>query len=197
MSFDTLAALTLFAFVGAITPGPNNIMIMASGANFGLRRSLPHALGIAVGCGIMVFLSGLGLTGLFEVFPLALTVMRGASVVYLLYLAWRLATAAAPETGSEARRPLSFLGAALFQWVNPKAWALVLVAIAAYLPQPSPAPALAAGLIFVVVSLPSVLIWAKLGEGLRHVLADRRRLRIFNATMACLLLASLWPILRG
>lgn len=197
MPLHTLAALTLFAFVGAITPGPNNVMIMASGANFGLRRSLPHAFGITIGCAIMAFLAGLGLAGLFEILPGALTLLRVVSVIYLFYLAWRLATAAAPEAEGGAGQPLSFLGAALFQWVNPKAWAMILVAIAAYLPEPAPVPAFIAGLVFLVVSLPSVLVWAKLGEALRHFLADPRRLRLFNWAMAALLLASLWPILRG
>lgn len=197
MSFDTLAALTLFAFVGAVTPGPNNVMVMASGVNFGAWRTLPHMLGIAIGFGVMILLTGLGLSGLFRLYPVTLTVLRAASVAYLIYLAWRLATAAPPEARDSAGQPLGFLGAALFQWVNPKAWALALATIGAYLPDPAPGPALLAALVFAVISFPCVLAWTLLGEGLRHFLTDRRRLRIFNLAMACLLLASLWPFLRG
>jgi threonine/homoserine/homoserine lactone efflux protein len=197
MPLETLATLTLFAFVGSVTPGPNNIMVMVSAANFGLRRTVPHMLGIAIGFGLMIFLTGLGLSEIFRIWPPSLTLLRWTSVVYLIYLAWKLATAAPPKRGTGGGRPLGFVGAALFQWVNPKAWTLAIATIGAYLPDPAPASALIAASVFALVGLPSNLIWAKVGEALRHLLADRRRLRIFNAGMACLLLASLWPILRG
>jgi threonine/homoserine/homoserine lactone efflux protein len=197
MTFDTLAALTLFAFVGSVTPGPNNVMVMASGANFGAWRTLPHMLGISIGFGVMILLTGLGLSGLFRLYPVTLTILRAACVAYLVYLAWRLAAAAAPEARGGEGKPLGFVGAALFQWVNPKAWALALATIGAYLPDPTPGPALLAALVFAVVCFPCVLLWTLLGEALGRFLADPRRLRLFNLAMACLLLASLWPFLRG
>lgn len=197
MTVETLVALTVFAFVGSVTPGPNNVMVMVSGANFGLRRTMPHMFGIAIGFGVMIFLTGLGLSGVFRAFPVTLTILRWVSVAYLVYLAWKLATAAAPEGQAGRGRPLGFLGAALFQWVNPKAWTLAIATISAYLPDPRPGPALTAAVVFALVCVPSTLVWAKLGEAMRHLLADRKRLRAFNVVMACLLLGSLLPILRG
>ncbi len=196
MTLDSVVALTVFAFVGSVTPGPNNIMVMVSAANFGMRRTVPHMLGIAIGFGLMIFLTGLGLSEIFRIWPVSLTLLKWTSIAYLVWLAWKLANAAAPKSGAGAGKPLGFIGAALFQWVNPKAWTLAVATISAYLPTPAPGPALIAAVIFALVCLPSNLIWAKLGEGLAHILADRRRLRIFNGAMACLLLASLWPILR-
>lgn len=196
MTFETLLALAVFAFVGSITPGPNNVMVMASGANYGTRRTVPHMLGISIGFGVMVLLTGLGLSGLFHLYPVTLTILRWASILYLVYLAWRVATASAPEERRATGRPLGFLGAALFQWVNPKAWALALSTIGAYLPDPAPGPALLAGVVFAIVSLPCVLLWTMLGEALREFLSEPRRLRVFNILMAGLLIASLLPFLR-
>lgn len=196
MTLDSAAALTVFAFVGAVTPGPNNILVMVSAANFGMRRTAPHMLGIALGFGLMIFLTGLGLSEIFRIWPMSLTLLKWTSIAYLVWLAWKLANAAAPKGGARAGKPLGFLGAALFQWVNPKAWTLAIATISAYLPDPAPGPALIAASVFMLVSIPANLLWAKLGEGLAHLLADPRRLRAFNWGMACLLLASLWPILR-
>ncbi len=195
MTHDILLALISFAFVTSITPGPNNLMLMASGANFGFRRTVPHMLGISLGHGLMVFLVGLGLAGVFEAFPPAKLVFKVASVGYMLWLAWKIAHAGAPGTGKSGSRPLSFVQAAAFQWVNPKAWAMALGAISAYA-SGWVGSVLVVCAVFACVNLPSVSVWAFAGEQLRHWLTDRRRLAVFNWTMAVLLVASLWPVLR-
>jgi threonine/homoserine/homoserine lactone efflux protein len=194
MTHELLIALLGFAFVTSVTPGPNNMMLLASGVNFGFRRTVPHMLGISIGHSVMVFLVGLGLAGMFKAWPPALVVLKLASVGYMLWLAWKIANAAAPGEGRAAGRPMSFLQAAAFQWVNPKAWAMALGAVAAYVPEPSVvAYALVAG-IFACVNLPSVSIWAGTGQAVRHWLEGPGRLRAFNWGMAGLLVLSLWPV---
>lgn len=196
MSHELILALAIFAFVSSITPGPNNMMLMASGANFGFRRTLPHMLGVAIGFAVMVALVGLGLAGLLEAVPGSAAALEMMSLIYLVYLAWRIATAAPPGPGqASAGRPLSFLQAALFQWVNPKAWAMSLTAIGVYAPDQGPAGVLIVALVFGAVNLPSVSAWAALGDRLRGFLRRPGRLRLFNVTMAVLLLGSIYPIL--
>ncbi len=196
MSGTTVAALAAYAFVTSITPGPNNLMLLASGTNFGLRRTLPHLLGISLGFGVMVFGVGLGLTGLFLAFPPLYLAMKVVGAAYLVWLAWRIATAAAPMGESKRRRPMSFLGAAAFQWVNPKAWIMAVGAISNYAPAEAGASSLAViALVYALVNAPSVAVWAAFGAALRNWLIHPRRLRIFNIAMAILLLASLYPIL--
>lgn len=195
MTYDIFLALLSFAFVTSITPGPNNLMLMASGANFGFRRSLPHMFGISLGHGLMVFLVGLGLAGIFEVFPIAKLGLKAASVVYMLWLAWKIAHAAAPDAGKVGGRPLSFVQAAAFQWVNPKAWAMALGAISAYA-NGGVGSVMIVCAVFACVNLPSISVWVLAGEQLRHLLTNPRRLALFNWTMAGLLVASLWPVLQ-
>ncbi len=134
MTYSLLAALALFAFVSSITPGPNNLMLMASGANFGFRRTVPHMLGVALGFVFMVVLVGSGLVQVFDAWPLSYTILKSVSVIYLLYLAWKIATAAPAAQTSAGGTPMTFPQAAAFQWVNPKTWAMALTAITAYTP---------------------------------------------------------------
>ncbi|MEM9756595.1 MAG: LysE family translocator [Pseudomonadota bacterium] len=192
---ETLPALALFAFASSITPGPNNLMLMASGANFGLRRTVPHMLGITLGHGAQVALVGLGLLAVFTQFPWLRLAILVVCSVYLLVLAWRVATAAPPGDAPADARPLGFLGAAAFQWVNPKAIYMSVYAQATYAPE---GPIwLSAGLVAVVfaaINLPSVAVWAWGGVQVRRILATPTRLRVFNGTMALLLVASLYPI---
>ena len=196
MTLDLLFALLGFAFVTSVTPGPNNMMLLASGVNFGLRRTLPHMLGITGGHSLMVMLMGLGLSGLFKAMPMAMTVLKVASVAYMLWLAWKIAHAAAPEGRGAGGRPFTFVQAAAFQWVNPKAWAMSLGAVSAYAGDGSLSAIAIVTLVFACVNLPSVTLWAAMGEGLRHWLQAPGRLRAFNWTMAALLVASLIPVLR-
>ncbi len=197
MTLDFVAPLVVFAFASAITPGPNNIMLMASGANFGIRRSLPHMFGVTGGFTLMVALVGLGLAQVFSAHPAARTVLMMISVAYLLYLAFRIATAAPPQNDERARtgKPLSFLQAALFQWVNPKAWAMALTAVTVYAPDETALAALFVAAIFGAVNFPCITIWTVMGRQLRRILTGPRSLRIFNITMAVLLIASVYPML--
>jgi threonine/homoserine/homoserine lactone efflux protein len=194
MTYELFLALLGFAFVTSVTPGPNNMMLLASGVNFGLRRSVPHMLGISLGHAVMVFLVGLGLAGVFTAWPPAGTVLKAAAVGYMLWLAWKIAHAAAPGEGAARARPMTFLQAAAFQWVNPKAWAMALGAVSAYVADPSAAAYAAVALVFAAVNLPSVAVWAGAGQALRRWLNAPGRLRAFNWTMAGLLVLSLWPV---
>lgn len=190
-----LASLFGFAFVTTVTPGPNNLMLMDSGANFGFRRTMPHILGIAGGVSLMALLVGLGLMALIEAVPALNAVLKVVSVLYLLWLAFRIATAAPIEDRSAKARPMSLLQAAAFQWVNPKAWAMCLSAITIYAPDRSLlSVAIVAGA-FAVVSLPAISLWAWLGTIIRQWLSSPRRLRVFNISMAALLVASMYPLL--
>lgn len=192
MNQTTLVALSAFALVSSITPGPNNLMLMSSGANFGLRRTVPHALGVGIGFTLMIVLVGVGLMGLFDLFPILNTVLKVVSVAYLLWLAWKIANAAAPDTaGSVGGKPMTFVQAMLFQWVNPKAWSMALTAIALYAPDRNLAAVLLVAVVFGIINLPSTSLWAVMGQVLRGWLSSPARLRAFNWTMAALLVGSL------
>lgn len=170
-------------------------MLLASGANFGMRRSVPHMLGIGLGFGFMILLVGLGLAQVFERLPVAHTALKVSSVLYLLYLAWKIANASAPGDAGETARPFTFLQAAAFQWVNPKAWAMALTAISAYTPDQSLPGIVLVCAVFVAVNVPAIATWAFMGVKIRDVLSSPKRLTLFNWTMAGLLVASLLPIL--
>lgn len=198
LSTDLLLALASFAFVSSITPGPNNLMLMASGTNFGFVRTLPHMLGVALGFVLMLVLVGAGVAWIFEALPHAYTVLKVASAGYLIYLAYKIATAAPPSGGTETSRarPLTFTQAAAFQWVNPKAWTMALTAVGVYVPTEEAWLGLmvVAG-VFGAVNLPSVGVWALLGAQMRRFLHHPRAMRVFNGAAAGLLIASLYPIL--
>jgi threonine/homoserine/homoserine lactone efflux protein len=195
MMLETLPALALFAFVTSVTPGPNNLMLMASGANFGFRRTVPHMLGVSLGFVLMAFVVGVGLAGLFQTYPLTRTALEVVSVVYMLWLAWKIAHAAAPKARQAGVSPMTFLQAAAFQWVNPKAWAMATNAVTLYTPDRSLWAVALVALIFGAINLPSVSLWTLIGQQLRRVLTNTRRLTIFNWTMAGLLVLSLAPVL--
>lgn len=198
MPLDVFLALFVFALVATITPGPNNLMALASGVNFGFRRTVPHIFGIACGFLVLTVAVGLGLGSMLTAFPALHTALKIAGGAYLLFLAWKIASARSLSGGADARaKPMSFLEAAAFQWVNPKAWVLALTSIAVYAsPQ---APFLTAGLVILVfVSLipPCVALWTGFGTALRTWLSDPVRLKWFNIAMGIALAATLWPMLR-
>ncbi len=194
MSTSLLLPLLGFAFVSSITPGPNNLMLMTSGANFGFRRTVPHMLGVGLGFVVMAFLVGVGLASVFAAYPLLDRVLTGVSAAYMLWLAWKIAHAAAPGDGNGGGRPLTFLQAAAFQWVNPKAWAMALSAVTLYAPSDTAWGVLIVALVFGAVNLPSVSAWCLLGVELRRFLTAPARLTAFNWTMAGLLVLSLLPV---
>lgn len=197
MTFDLFLALIGFAFVTSVTPGPNNLMLMTSGANFGFRRTIPHMLGVALGFVVMTIAVGLGLAGLFHAVPWLRTALKAASVAYMLWLAWKFANAAAPEGAPESARAMTFLQAAAFQWINPKAWAMALGALSAYAPDETLRAVLIVAVVFGAVNLPTVSSWVLVGREMRRFLATPNRLRAFNWTMAALLVLSLIPVLNA
>ncbi len=196
MNIEILPALALFAFVSSVTPGPNNLMLMASGANFGFWRTIPHMLGISIGFLVMLLLTGAGLVQVFDRFPVTYTILKVISVAYLMFLAWKIANAAPVEKQADAGRPMTFLQAAAFQWVNPKAWAMALTAITVYVADGGVLMLVAAAVLFALVNLPSVTVWTVLGQQMARILTNPARLRTFNWTMAALLIASLYPLLQ-
>ncbi|HGG04861.1 MAG TPA: LysE family translocator, partial [Aliiroseovarius sp.] len=172
METPLLTAFIGFAFVMSVTPGPNNLMLMASGANYGFARTIPHMLGISIGFIFMVVLVGLGLSQLFDAWPLTYTLLKSASIGYLTWLAWKIATAGQPKPGGASGRPFTFLQAAAFQWVNPKAWTMALTAISAYAPDNSTGSIILVALIFGATNLPSVSIWVIAGREIRRFLTS-------------------------
>ncbi|ANL47512.1 MULTISPECIES: LysE family translocator [Rhizobium] len=197
MPLDTFFALVLFAFTTSITPGPNNMMLFASGVNFGFRRTIPHMFGIGAGFFSLLIGVGLGLGALLHTLPLVYTVLKFAGGAYLVWIAWKIASSRSLSEGSNSAAPMSFVSAAAFQWVNPKAWVMAVTAMATYTnPELYLASVLIVGLAFAVVNVPSVSTWAGFGSALRDWLSDPVRLKWFNITMAVLLVASLWPMLK-
>lgn len=196
MRTDVFAAMAAFCFVSGVTPGPNNLMLMTSGVNFGFRRTLPHLLGVVLGFCLMVALVGLGLDAIFGRFPALLPAMRYLGAGYMLWLAWKIAHAGPVREGERRGAPLGFLGAAAFQWVNPKAWVMAVSALTAYaVVDDYTSNVFIIALAYLVVGLPGSGSWALLGSGMRRALADPTVARLFNLAMAVLLLASVVPVL--
>ncbi|MBY5404288.1 LysE family translocator [Rhizobium sp. WSM1274] len=197
MPLDTFLALVLFAFTTSITPGPNNMMLFASGVNFGFRRTIPHMFGIGVGFFSLLIGVGFGLGALLHTVPVVYTALKFAGGAYLVWIAWKIATSRSLSEGSTGVEPMSFVAAAAFQWVNPKAWVMAVTAMATYTnPQLYLASVLIVGLAFAAVNVPSVSTWAGFGSALREWLSDPVRLKWFNISMAVLLVLSLWPMLK-
>lgn len=199
MMFDLVLTLAAFAFLSAGTPGPNNVMLMTSGMNYGFRRSAGHITGVAYGFPLMIVAVGLGLSQLFALYPPLQTGLKYVCAAYLIYLAYRIATARpkiAPTGEMEVSgKPLTFIQAAAFQWVNPKAWVMATTALTVYaLPVSSTANALAVAAVFAFAGTFTATGWTALGDRLRVFFSDPLRLRIFNTVAAVLLLATLVPV---
>ncbi len=190
--FEHTVALTLFALAGAFTPGPNNIMVTASGAAFGFARTIPHIAGVTVGFAVMVVAFGVGLGALFQHYPALHHWVRIAGAAYLLYLAWRIARAGDPAAAVGAARPLSFFEAALFQWLNVKAWTLAIGVIAAFTTVGGnlflELTVIAA--VFAVATVLSLASWCLFGMAIRRMLASPRERRIVNLALSVLLALS-------
>lgn len=196
MTYETLFPLMLYAFSTSITPGPNNLMLMSSGANFGLIRTLPHLAGISFGFTLMTVLIGVALMGPIERYPALLEGLKYICFAFVLYLAWRILTSSAPDGEKSKRaRPLAFHEAAAFQWLNPKAIAMALTTITAYCQQQSFWSILLAASIFGLINAPSSGIWILLGQSMRRLLQRPAALRLFNTVMASLLVLSMLPVL--
>lgn len=197
MTLPTLFAVIAFATVTSITPGPNNMMLLVSGVNHGFRKTLPHIAGISIGLLVLLLAAGLGLGALVQQWPQLYLALKGVGVSYLVWLAWQLWHAEALSERAPATAGLmGFWGAAAFQWVNPKAWMIAIGAVAGFTtPNGGFASMLALALVCTLVNAPCVGLWAWAGAKLSRLLADPPRRRAFNALMALLLLASIWPML--
>jgi threonine/homoserine/homoserine lactone efflux protein len=197
MSQALIGAFVLFAVVALFTPGPNNIMLLSSGLTFGFRRTLPLIAGIAIGFALMVALVGLGLGAVFTAFPWLQVVLKYSGAAYLAYLAVAIARADPVAAGEAAQsRPMTFLGAALFQWVNAKGWVIAVGTITAYAAiAPFPWNIVTQTTLILLIGAMSATTWALFGSALRPWLSSPRKVRAFNLVMALLLLASLYPAL--
>ncbi len=203
MTAESLLAFALFALASSITPGPNNAMLMASGVNFGFRRSLRHMWGVNLGFAFMLLCVGLGMHTVLSRFPRFYDVLRYAGAAYMCWIAWNLARArpAAPGQGqpgsgsAPSGQPMGFWAAAAFQWVNPKAWVMAVTCMSTYLSASAGVlqVALLAGQ-FMVLGAPCSAFWVGCGQAMRGLLQDPVRVRIFNITMALALVASLYPL---
>lgn len=197
MTQEIILAFAAFAFVSSITPGPNNLMLMSSGANFGFKMTVPHLMGVVVGFAIMIELVGLGVMQLFNALPVTYDILKVVSIVYLLYLAFKIATAT-PSDGkdiAEKGKPFSFMQAALFQWVNPKAWTMALTAVSVYAPEQNLLTVTIISVIFAVVGFPCVVSWIVLGQKMQSILKQPNHMQKFNWAMAGLLIISIVPAL--
>lgn len=189
-------AIIAFAITACVTPGPNNAMIMASGLNYGIRRSMPHYLGIVLGFPTMVLAVGMGIAQLFEVYPLMHLVLKIVGAGYLSYLAYKIATSPVSEASESEGKPFSFIQAAAFQWVNPKAWVLAVGATVTYtiLGEGYLMQVLTIALIFLVFGAPCIMLWLWGGASLKTLMRNPSTVRLFNISMALLLIASLIPV---
>ena len=196
MSQSLLYAFVIFALVMFFTPGPNNIMLLSSGLTYGFRRTIPHIAGITIGFAFMVAAVGLGLGTVFLTYPILQTILKYAGAAYLIYLAVAIAMSGPAKPGEEkARGPMTFWGAAMFQWINAKGWVIVIGTITAYAAIAQfPLNIAIQTVISLLVGTVSTVVWALFGTALRPVLSSERLVRAFNILMAILLLASLYPI---
>ena len=198
MDFSLLAAMALFAFVTSVTPGPNNLMLLVSGAAFGFKKTIPHMLGISCGHFVMLLAVGAGLEQLLTMSPRAYPLMKIIGFAYVLYMAWGIARSTPSRAGQEARahRLLGFVGAALFQWVNPKAWLMAIAYFGNYMPVDATASFITATCaMFSLINLPSISLWALLGLRLQAFLQNDARRRMFNSGMAAALVIAMLPVL--
>jgi threonine/homoserine/homoserine lactone efflux protein len=194
---EALLPLALFAFVSSITPGPNNIMLTSSGIVFGFARSIPHMLGVTFGFGVLLALSATGIGSLIMLLPSIHVILKTLGSGYLLYLAWQLRSMAIRQDQSAHTKPMSFIGAALFQFVNPKAWVMAISGSSAFLPpvQPVWMSVLLFCLVFCAVNLPCISLWAGTGAALRRYLTQPRWQRKFCGVMVLLTVysaAAIW-----
>lgn len=196
MSQSLLYAFVIFALVMFFTPGPNNIMLLSSGLTYGFRRTIPHIAGITIGFAFMVAAVGLGLGTVFLAYPILQTILKYAGAAYLIYLAVAIAMSGPAKPGEEkARGPMTFWGAAMFQWINAKGWVIVIGTITAYAAIAQfPLNIAIQTVISLLVGTVSTVVWALFGTALRPVLSSERLVRVFNILMAILLLVSLYPV---
>jgi threonine/homoserine/homoserine lactone efflux protein len=199
MTMDQMAAFLLFAVVAAVTPGPSNVMLTAAGAQAGILNGLPCLLGVTVGMGFMLFVVPLGLGAIVMAHPSILKALHWGGAAFLLWLSWKIATARGSVEPASGQGPVGFLGAAIFQWINPKSWLVAVSVAGTFLGAATGSPiaqAAALGGLFVVAALPGCFVWLAFGATMQRVLRTRRRLRAFNVAMGILLALSVVLIVR-
>jgi threonine/homoserine/homoserine lactone efflux protein len=192
MTGEQAAAFLLFAVVAAGTPGPSNIMLLAAGANGGVVKGLPCLLGVAAGMGLMLVIVPFGLGSVVLGHPLALRLLNWAGAAVLLWLSWKIATSRRLEL-TPGGRPVGFVGAAVFQWVNPKSWLVSASAGGTFLSAQAGSAGVQSlwlGALFVAAALPSCFPWLAFGAAIERYLRSPRRLRVFNIAMGVLLALS-------
>lgn len=194
MELQQLIALLTFVLITTISPGPNNIMVMASGANIGFMRTIPHILGIIFGFSFMVIMVGVGLMRVFAFYPLLHLILNAFCITYLFYLAWKIAQSKSNNT-DEPYQAMSFIAAANFQWINPKAWTMAITAVSVYNTSENWQGVLFVSLMFALINIPSMSLWAFAGQKLQGWLSNPLRLKWFNYSMAGLLTLSVIPML--
>lgn len=185
-----------FALASTMTPGPNNIMLLSSGLTFGYKRTLPHALGINFGFPVMVVCVGLGVGKLFEIFPFLYGTLKVVGIIYMLWMAWHIAnTKGSPNTGNKNDKPFTFLQAALFQWINPKAWVMAITSTAAFITdhQIASIQVMIISSIYFLCAILSTNSWALGGVMLKRFIQNDRWVQIFNIMMAILIVGSILP----
>jgi threonine/homoserine/homoserine lactone efflux protein len=199
MTPDKIVAFLLFAVVGAVTPGPSNVMLTAAGARVGIVRGLPCLFGVTTGMGLMMFVVPLGLGSLVLAHPLVLAALHWGGAAFLLWLSWKIATSSSAIDSAPERDPVGYLGAAMFQWVNPKSWLVAASAAGTFLTASAGSPVGQAawlGGLFALAALPSCFVWLAAGAAMQRVLRSPRRLRAFNIAMGVLLALSIVLIVR-
>jgi threonine/homoserine/homoserine lactone efflux protein len=188
-------SLITFTFVAGITPGPNNLMLVVSGLNHGIRKSLPHYFGICIGFPLMVAVIGFGLGALFLRFPSIYLLIKTLGISYLLFLAWKIANAGNMQAARALREPLTFLQGAAFQWINPKAWVVAIGAMAAFTVQGKVVESVIAIILaYLILGFIYSAVWLTLGQVLQKFLSDKSRVRAFNILMSVLLVLSIIPM---
>lgn len=192
---ETLLPLLGFVVVSTVTPGPNNLMCLTSGAKFGIARTIPHILGISIGFPVLIVAIGSGLDFVFDAYPMLHTILKWVALVYMIWLAWQITRAGRPETEQGGARPLSFFQGAAFQLVNPKAWAIIFGAMALFTSDTGNKLAEVGliALLFGLICLPNGVAWALFGRAIAGFLDDDRRRWWFNIVMAVLLVLSVLP----
>ncbi|MBN1113894.1 MAG: LysE family translocator [Oligoflexia bacterium] len=190
---DLVFTLLPFSLSTTITPGPNNIMVTASGVNFGYRKTIPHILGVTVGLPLMMIVIGFGLGSVFKMYPVIHLVLKYVGAAYLLFLAWKIATFHQKENGSSKSKPFSFWQGLVFQWVNPKAWMMAIGAVSTFTTPKGNvyAEVLLIATVFFLICYPSMTVWTLLGINIRRLLSTDFYRTAFNITMALLLASSL------
>ncbi len=195
-----IISITSFALASTMTPGPNNIMLLSSGLTFGYKRTLPHALGVNFGFPVMVICVGLGIGKLFEVFPFIYTTLKMVGISYLLWMAWHIAnTKGSPNTENKDDKPFTFIQAALFQWINPKAWVMAITSTAAFITdhQIASIQVIIISSIYFLCGILSTNSWSLGGVILKRFIQNERLVQIFNITMAILIVGSILPFVFG